>query len=79
LKNGEAGSLLSLGLPCFVSREFLLLLQLCTSVLYFPATSYLFTNVMHAYIYMFVCFYFVIVGKKLIEKKINKMTGPMAQ
>jgi len=28
---------------------------------------------------MFVCFYFVIVGKKLIEKKINKMTGLMAQ
>jgi len=28
---------------------------------------------------LFVCFYFVIVGKKLIEKKINKVTGPMAQ
>jgi len=29
---------------------------------------------------LFVClFYFVIVGKKLIEKKIYKMTGPMAQ
>jgi len=28
---------------------------------------------------LFVCFYFVIVGKKLIEKEIYKMTGPMAQ
>jgi len=38
-------------------------------------------NHYHGNVCLFVCFYFVIVGKKLIEreKKIYKMTGPMAQ
>jgi len=51
------------------------ILQMCNYCIYNMYNQGIYT----CKISLFVCFYFVIVGKKLIEKKIYKMTGPMAQ